>query len=78
VATDSPSNDGRRLYLTCSGSCHSPEPIRKYSKTEWEKIFPEMVEEANLAASKVEVLRSYIFGELAASPDTGDADQRRP
>jgi hypothetical protein len=65
TSPDAPSSPesarGHRLYLTCSGSCHSPEPVRKFPRHEWEKILPEMIEEARLDGPEAEVLRAYVF-----------------
>jgi hypothetical protein len=65
VSTDAPSSSdssgGRRLYLTCSGSCHSPEPVREFSRDEWERILPEMNEEAKLTAPEAALVRAYVM-----------------
>ena len=54
-------NEGRRLYLTCAGSCHSPEPVLKYSRAEWMgKHLPEMSQEAKLRPDQIAALESYI------------------
>ena len=57
----SATEEGRRLYLTCSGSCHSPEPVRKFPLHEWERILPEMSKEARLSGPESEVLRRYVL-----------------
>lgn len=54
--------DGRRLYLTCSGSCHSPEPVRDYSREEWLTILPDMIGEAKMPPDKARVLTDYVMG----------------
>lgn len=54
-------SEGRRVYLTCAGSCHSPEPVLKYSRAEWlGKHIPEMSQEAKLRPDQVAALESYI------------------
>ena len=53
--------EGRRIYLTCAGSCHSPEPVLKYPRAEWlGKIVPEMSHEAKLRPEQTAALESYI------------------
>ena len=56
--------DGRRLYLTCSGSCHTPEPINDYSRAQWEEIIPDMSREARLSPEKEALLRAYVFAQI--------------
>ena len=55
---------GHRLYLTCAGSCHSPEPVRNYSTAQWEEILPEMMAEAKLTPPEAQELKNYVFGQL--------------
>ena len=53
--------EGRRIYLTCAGSCHSPEPVLKYSRAEWfGKHIPEMSQEARLRPEQTAALEAYI------------------
>src|SRR5262245_58713253 len=53
--------EGRRVYLTCSGSCHSPEPVGKYTRAEWlQKLVPEMSVEAKLTPARRSALEAYI------------------
>jgi hypothetical protein len=65
VSTDAPESPdtpgGRRLYLTCSSSCHSPEPVMKFSRDEWETILPDMNEEAKLSPSEAALIRDYVM-----------------
>jgi hypothetical protein len=58
-----PPND-RRVYLTCAGSCHAPEPIQDYSRAEWERILPEMIGEANLSPPEAEAVERFVFSQL--------------
>lgn len=55
---------GRDLYLTRCTKCHAPEPVRDYSRTEWEGIIPEMAEETRLSLSETHALRAYILAVL--------------
>lgn len=60
-ASNSAVLEGRRIYLTCAGSCHSPEPVLKYSQAEWiGKHIPEMAPEAKLRPDQIAALESYI------------------
>ena len=53
--------EGRRLYMTCAGSCHAPEPVLKYTRSEWlTKIVPEMSQEAKLSPDQVAALTEYL------------------
>ncbi len=53
--------EGRRIYLTCAGSCHSPEPVLKYSRAEWfGKHIPEMSREARLRPEQIAALEAYV------------------
>ena len=53
--------EGRRLYMTCAGSCHAPEPVLKYTRAEWlTKIVPVMSQEAKLSSQQVAALSEYL------------------
>ncbi len=53
--------EGRKIYITCAGACHSPEPVLKYPRAEWlAKIVPEMSHEAKLRPDQIAALESYI------------------
>lgn len=53
--------EGRRLYMTCAGSCHAPEPVLKYTRAEWlTTIVPEMSQEAKLSPQQVAALSAYL------------------
>lgn len=51
---------GRFIYVTKCTKCHSPEPVAKYSLTEWQKIMPEMVEETKLNAADAAAVTAYV------------------
>lgn len=58
--------EGRRIYITCAGSCHSPEPVMNYTRSEWlEKHVPEMAIEAKLSAAQRAALQAYILACLS-------------
>jgi hypothetical protein len=50
---------------TRCATCHSVEPVRKYSRAHWEReILPEMAEETNLSASDAAAVRAYVLAVL--------------
>jgi mono/diheme cytochrome c family protein len=51
---------GRLLYVTKCAKCHAPEPVAKYSISEWQDILPDMVEESKLGEADAEALRRYV------------------
>lgn len=51
---------GRTIYVTKCTKCHSPEPVAKYSLTEWQTIMPEMVEETKLNAADAAAVTAYV------------------
>ena len=56
---------GREIYVTRCATCHSVEPVRKYSRAHWEReILPEMAEETNLSASDAAAVRAYVLAVL--------------
>ncbi len=61
----SPVEEGRRLYFGRCTACHSPEPVRDYSPSEWKTIVPDMAAESNLTAAQTDALWAYIHAELA-------------
>lgn len=52
---------GRRIYLTQCSTCHSIEPIDRYSVEQWEDILPDMALETNLSEQERSSLRNYIL-----------------
>jgi len=51
---------GRKLYVGRCTACHSPEPVRDYTRAEWATIIPEMSEESKLKPAQVAALRAYV------------------
>ena len=58
---------GRELYLTKCTKCHAPEPILKYSVSEWETIAADMAEETKLTANETAAVRDYVMAVLASA-----------
>lgn len=52
---------GRHVFINKCISCHSLEPVGRYSVEEWNTIIPEMAEEANLTEGQQADLRAYVF-----------------
>jgi len=55
---------GRELYITKCAKCHSVEPVKDYSATEWSKIMPEMAEKSKLNAAETEAVTDYVAAAL--------------
>jgi uncharacterized membrane protein len=55
---------GRTIYITKCAKCHAPEPVHRYSRTRWEGIFKEMIEETKLDSSESAAVRAYVFAVL--------------
>ena len=55
---------GRRIYLGKCTACHAPEPIHKYTQSQWMPIMAEMAQEANLSAPEDAAVRAYVFSVL--------------
>ena len=52
---------GREIYLTQCSRCHSPEPIDRYTMTQWHnEILPDMVDETRLDDQQEADLTTYI------------------
>lgn len=55
---------GKELYSANCGKCHPLKNVEKYSKEEWERIMPKMVQKANkkgsnLGAAQEDILMRY-------------------
>jgi len=58
-------NRGRVIYITACAKCHSPTPVRAYTKDRWtELIIPKMAGITKLSADDTAALRSYVLGVL--------------
>ena len=52
--------EGRRVFLVQCTSCHSAEPVAKYSRARWQEIVGEMTDAAKLTAQQERALRAYL------------------
>ena len=52
---------GRRVYLSECSTCHSIEPIERYSLSKWKMIAPEMAEESRLDDGERADLFAYLY-----------------
>ncbi len=52
---------GRRVYLTQCNTCHSIEPIERYSLARWKLIAPEMAAESRLDDSESADMFAYLY-----------------
>jgi len=58
-------NRGRVIYITACAKCHSPTPVRAYTKDRWtELIIPKMAGITKLSADDTAALRSYVLAVL--------------
>lgn len=55
---------GRDIYITRCAKCHSVEPVKKYTPSEWGKIMPEMSMKTKLTSSEDAIVRAYISAVL--------------
>lgn len=55
---------GRTVYITKCAKCHAPEPVLRYSRTHWEEILQEMIDETKLDAAESSAVRAYVFAVL--------------
>ena len=51
---------GRRLYLTTCARCHAPEPVSRYSASQWNRILPEMIKSSKLNESDAAAVTRYV------------------
>jgi mono/diheme cytochrome c family protein len=52
---------GRHVFINRCISCHSLEPVNRYSVEQWKTILPEMAEEANLSEDQQADLLAYVL-----------------
>lgn len=52
---------GRDIYLRRCSTCHSIEPINRYSIDKWQSILPGMSDEAGLSEGETRQLADYIL-----------------
>lgn len=51
---------GRQIYLSDCASCHSVEPIGRYSAEHWRNILPKMAGKTLLTRKSTEAVESYV------------------
>lgn len=59
---------GREIYVTRCAKCHAPEPVTRYSRTEWDRILIDMAEETNLNPQETTAVTSYVMTVLRHPP----------
>ena len=52
--------EGRRIYTTQCTTCHVAEPVKKYTRSDWERILPEMIAETKLDAAQAAAVTAYL------------------
>ena len=56
---------GRDIYLSACVKCHSVEPIRDHSATEWtDDILPTMCKKSKLASADADAVKAYVLAAL--------------
>lgn len=53
--------EGRRLYTGRCATCHTIDPVGKYTATRWREIIPEMADEAKLTPAERDALLTYLL-----------------
>ena len=59
-----PIGEGKMVYLNKCSNCHYGKKIEDYTANQWEKILPQMIENANLNEEEATNVRAYIEWEL--------------
>ena len=52
---------GRRLYVSRCATCHSLDPLSKYTASRWREIIDDMADEAELTASEESSVLAYVL-----------------
>jgi mono/diheme cytochrome c family protein len=58
--------EGRRIFTRECTSCHSADPVSKYTFPEWREIVADMSERTKLSADEERALLAYIQAALKA------------
>ena len=53
-------NEGRRIFVGPCAACHAPDPIGKYSLSEWHTAIDEMAPRAKLSPDRRAALLAYV------------------
>lgn len=59
---------GRRLYVGRCASCHSIDPVSKYSAARWREIIADMAHRSKLTATENEAVLAYVLAARTSSP----------
>ena len=60
VASAETLNEGRRIFTGACASCHAPDPLSKYSLSEWHDAVNDMAPRAKLNPARRAALLAYI------------------
>ncbi len=52
---------GREIYLDDCTRCHKAEPVTDYTRAQWQKIMPEMIEETKLGPADADAVTAYVM-----------------
>ena len=61
-------NEGRRIFTGPCASCHAPDPMSKYSLSEWRATVEEMAPRAKLDVGRRTALLEYLTAAKATAP----------
>lgn len=56
--------EGRAIYDSSCIKCHGLKKIEDFSKAQWEKILPGMMEKAKLSEDQKMKVHAYVFGSI--------------
>lgn len=59
---------GRRIYVGRCASCHSIDPVAKYTTSRWREIVDDMADRTELSASDRSALLAYISAAKSVAP----------
>lgn len=57
-------SSGKSIYESRCIKCHGYKEIKNYSRAQWEKILPAMMEKAQLAEEEKKQVHAYVFGTI--------------
>lgn len=57
--------EGRRIYTAQCTACHVAEPVKKYTRAEWDVILPDMIAETKLNPAQAAAVTAYVRAALA-------------
>jgi mono/diheme cytochrome c family protein len=57
---------GRSIYITECARCHSPEPVTRYTETQWRETLPRMSHQTMLTDQETADVRDYVMATLRA------------